>query len=151
MATAASSAFTPDLDLDLTRDALASSTLSHGLMVLGDRWTVAVLMGAFTGVQRFDDWQLRLAIPRPTLADRLKTLVALGLLRQRAYQQRPTRFAYHLTRAGLKLYDHVLMIWMWEKRCASAAPACRKNCCTAPADTTSCRCCRVRAVAGRPA
>ena len=106
--------FTPDLDL--TRDALASSTLNHGLMVLGDRWTVAVLMGAFTGVQRFDDWQTRLAIPRPTLANRLKALVAMGLMRQRAYQQRPQRFAYHLTSAGLKLYDHVLMIWMWEKR-----------------------------------
>lgn len=114
MAPAVTLAFTPDLDL--TRDALASSTLSHGLMVLGDRWTVAVLMGAFTGVQRFDDWQQRLGIPRPTLAHRLKTLMLLGLLRQRAYQQRPRRFAYHLTQAGLKLYDHVLMIWLWEKR-----------------------------------
>ena len=106
--------FTPDLDL--TRDALASSTLNHGLMVLGDRWTVAVLMGAFTGVQRFDEWQSRLGIPRPTLANRLKSLVAMGLMRQRAYQQRPQRLAYHLPRAGLKLYDQVLMIWMWEKR-----------------------------------
>ena len=103
-------------DLDLTRDALASSTLNHGLMVLGDRWTVAVLMGAFTGVTRFGEWQSRLGIPRPTLADRLKALVGMGLLRQRAYQQLPERFAYHLTRAGLELYDHVLMIWRWEKR-----------------------------------
>ena len=114
MAPAVTLGFTPDLDL--TRDALASSTLSHGLRVLGDRWTVAVLMGAFTGIQRFDDWQLRLGIPRPTLADRLKTLLGMGLLRQRAYQQRPQRFAYHLTKAGLALYDQVLMIWMWEKR-----------------------------------
>ena len=114
MPAAVAFSFTPDLDL--TRDALASSALSHGLMLLGDRWTVAVLMGAFTGVQRFDAWQTRLGIPRPTLANRLKALVAMGLMRQRAYQQRPQRFAYHLTRAGLKLYDHVLMIWMWEKR-----------------------------------
>ena len=114
MPPAVSLGFSPDLDL--TRDALASSTLNHGLMVLGDRWTVAVLMGAFTGVNRFDDWQSRLGIPRPTLANRLKSLVALGLMRQREYQQRPKRLAYHLTRAGLKLYDHVLMVWMWEKR-----------------------------------
>ena len=106
--------FSPDLDL--TRDALASSTLNHGLMLLGDRWTVALLLGAFTGVNRFEDWQSRLGIPRSTLADRLKRLVLAGLLRQRAYQQHPVRHAYHLTRAGLKLYDHVLMIWMWEKR-----------------------------------
>ena len=89
MAPAVSLGFSPDLDL--TRDALASSTLNHGLMVLGDRWTVAVLMGAFTGVNRFDDWQNRLSIPRPTLANRLKSLVALGLMRQREYQQRPSR------------------------------------------------------------
>jgi DNA-binding HxlR family transcriptional regulator len=103
-------------DLDRTRDAIASSTLSHGLMVLGDRWTMAVLSGAFTGVQKFEDWQSQLGIPRSTLTDRLKKLVALDLLRQRVYQQRPQRSAYHLTQAGLKLYEHVLMIWMWEKR-----------------------------------
>jgi len=106
-------------DLDLTRDALASSTLNHGLMVLGERWTMAVMMGAFTGVNRFDDWQNRLGIARPTLASRLKMLVALGLMRQRAYQERPRRMAYHLTAAGTKLYPHVLMVWLWERRWGS--------------------------------
>ena len=103
----------PGPDLDLTRDAIASSTLSHGLMLLGDRWTMAVLLGAFTGVQRFEDWQTRLGIPRSTLADRLRKLVAMGLLRQRSYQDHPRRLAYHLTQAGLKLYAPTLMIWMW--------------------------------------
>ena len=113
--------FTPDLDN--TRDAIASSTLSHGLMVLGDRWTTAVLMGAFTGVRRFEEWQGRLGIPRSTLTDRLRKLVGLGLLRQRVYQERPRRFDYRLTQAGLRLYDHVLMIWMWEKRWGSRKSA----------------------------
>ena len=114
MSASSTLSFAPDLDL--TRDAIASSTLSHGLMALGDRWSAAVLLGAFTGVNRFELWQERLGIPRSTLTDRLKKLVAMGLLRQRVYQQRPQRLGYHLTRAGLKLYDHVLMIWMWEKR-----------------------------------
>ncbi len=121
MPAAAALAFRPDLDL--TRDALASSTLNHGLLVLGDRWTMAVLLGAFTGVHKFEDWQGRLGIPRSTLTDRLRKLVAIGLLRQRAYQERPARHAYHLTRAGLKLYDHVLMVWMWEKRWGTRAVA----------------------------
>lgn len=121
MPAAAALAFRPDLDL--TRDALASSTLNHGLLVLGDRWTMAVLLGAFTGVHKFEDWQSRLAIPRSTLTDRLRKLVAIGLLRRRAYQERPARHAYHLTRAGLKLYDHVLMVWMWEKRWGTRAVA----------------------------
>ena len=121
MPSAVAGRFKPDLDL--TRDALASSALSHGLMLLGDRWTVALLLGAFTGVNRFEDWQTRLGIPRSTLTDRLKKLVALGLLRQREYQQGPVRYAYHLTRAGLKLYDHVLMIWLWERRWGTRSAA----------------------------
>ena len=103
-------------DLDLTRDALASSTLSHGLHLLGDRWTVAVILGAFLGLRRFDDWQTRLNIPRHTLTVRLKALIDLGLLQQRPYQQRPLRHAYRLTDKGLALYSHVLMMWVWERR-----------------------------------
>ena len=103
-------------DLDLTRDAIASSGLNHGLMVLGDSWTSAVLMGAFTGVNQFDVWIDRLGIPRATLANRLARLIDLGLMRKRSYGERPTRQGYRLTQAGLKLYDHVLMFWVWERR-----------------------------------
>ncbi len=106
-------------DLDLTRDALASSTLSHGLQLLGDRWSVAVILSAFLGVRRFDDWQSRLNIPRHTLTQRLKSLMSLGLLEQRPYQTRPLRQAYHLTDKGLALYNHVLMMWAWERRWGS--------------------------------
>ena len=37
-------------DLALTQAALASSTLSHGLRVFGDRWTVQVMLSAFLGI-----------------------------------------------------------------------------------------------------
>ncbi len=107
------------IDLDLTRDALASSTLSHGLQVLGDRWTVALILGAFVGVRRFEAWQTRLNIPRHTLTERLNALMELGLMEQRPYQERPLRMAYHLTSKGLALYDHVLMMWVWERRWGS--------------------------------
>lgn len=106
-------------NLDLTRDALASSTLSHGLQVMGDRWTVALILHAFLGVRRFDDWQARLGIPRHTLTGRLKNLVDLGLMALRPYQQRPVRNAYRLTAKGLALYNHVLMMWAWERRWGS--------------------------------
>lgn len=109
----------PDIDLDLTRDALATSTLSHGLHLLGDRWTVALILGAFLGVRRFDEWQSRLGIPRQTLTQRLKALTELDLLRPRLYQERPPRYDYHLTHKGLQLYNHVLMMWAWERRWGS--------------------------------
>lgn len=104
------------LDRDLTRDALSTSTLSHGLKVFGDRWTAQIVLGAFMGVRRFDDWQMHLRIPRHTLADRLKALVHMDVLRPRLYQERPERYAYHLTTKGLALYDAVLMVWDWEHR-----------------------------------
>jgi len=103
-------------DLDLTRDAIASSGLNHGLMALGDNWTSAVLLGAFTGISQFDVWQERLGIPRATLTNRLGKLIDLGLMRKRNYGERPTRQGYRLTQAGLKLYNHVLMFWAWERR-----------------------------------
>jgi DNA-binding HxlR family transcriptional regulator len=104
------------VDIELTRQALASSTLSHGLGILGDRWTVQVLMGTFMGLKRFEQWQQQLGLPRSTLAERLRSLSALGLLAARPYQTRPLRHAYHLTAKTLALYPQVLMIWAWEKR-----------------------------------
>ena len=106
-------------DLDLTRDALATSTLSHGLQVVGDRWTVAVLLHAFLGVRRFEEWQSKLGLARHTLSQRLAAMVELGLFERRAYQARPVRMAYHLTEKGLSLYSHVLMMWAWERRWGS--------------------------------
>lgn len=71
------------------------------------------------GLRRFDEWQRRLEIPRQTLSQRLKTLVEMGILRQRPYQEKPVRLAYHLTQHGLSLYGPVLMIWAWERRWGS--------------------------------
>jgi DNA-binding HxlR family transcriptional regulator len=105
-----------DIDLALVRDALASSTLNHGLQVVGDRWTVALLLDAFLGVRRFEVWQSRQGIPRHTLTQRLSSLVEKGIFERRAYQQRPARFEYRLTSSGLALYDQVLMMWAWERR-----------------------------------
>lgn len=104
------------LDVDLTRDALVSSTLSHGLGALGDRWTVQVLLGTFMGLRRFEQWQQELGIPRSTLSNRLRSLQQLDLLKARAYQQRPLRHAYHPTGKALAMYPAVLMMWLWERR-----------------------------------
>jgi len=103
-------------DLPLLHDALMSSTLNHGLQLVGDRWTAEVILGAFIGVRRFDDWQRLAGMPRPTLSARLKALVTMGVLRPQVYQERPVRQTYHLTPKGRALYGPVLMIWDWEQR-----------------------------------
>lgn len=104
------------IDIDLTGRALASSTLSHGLAILGDRWTVQVMLGTFLGLKRFEQWQQVLGIPRNTLAQRLRSLSALGLLRPRLYQDHPPRRAYHGTAKSMAMFPQVLMMWTWEKR-----------------------------------
>ena len=102
------------VDIDLMREALSSSTLSHGLKLMGDRWTLQVLLGAFLGLRKFDEWHTHLGIPRHTLADRIKTLVQVDVFRPRLYQERPERYGYHFTPKGLALYDTALMTWLWE-------------------------------------
>lgn len=98
-------------DADTLRHALLHGPLNQGLQHLGERWTVAILLGAFVGVKHFDGWIALLGIPRATLSSRLRALCALGVLERREADGR-----YHLSPKGLALYDAVLMIWLWERR-----------------------------------
>lgn len=88
-------------------------SLARALAVVGDRWTLLILRDAFLKVRRFDDFQSRLGIARRVLAERLAGLVASGVLEKVAYQERPTRHEYRLTKKGLDLYPVVLALVHW--------------------------------------
>lgn len=90
-------------------DAEACS-LARTLSVIGDRWTLLILRDCFLRVRRFDDFQARLGIGRPILADRLKKLVEAFILTKVAYQQNPIRYEYRLTDKGLDLYPVILSL-----------------------------------------
>lgn len=83
---------------------------------VGDRWTLSILLRAFLGTRRFDDFQQQLGIPRQTLSVRLRALVELGMLQTRPYQEHALRLEYRLAPMGLSMYACVLMSWRWEKR-----------------------------------
>lgn len=72
-------------------------SLARTLAVVGDRWTLLILRECFLRVRRFDDFQSRLGIGRPILADRLQKLVTNFVLTKVAYQENPTRYEYRLT------------------------------------------------------
>ena len=140
----------PGLDTERIRLALASSTLSHGLGAIGDRWTVQLLLGTFMGLKHFDQWQQWLGIPRSTLTQRLRRLQALGLLESKPYQHRPLRHAYHATAKALALYPQALMMWRWERhwgRIAVRLPASlrHKSCGQVFMPVLSCAACRADA------
>lgn len=80
-------------------------SVARSVEVLGDRWTVLVLREVFNGVRRFDDIQEHIGISRSVLSDRLRRLIAHGVLERRAYQEPGDRqrFEYRLTELGKDL------------------------------------------------
>ncbi len=52
-------------------------------------------------------------IPTNILADRLKRLEAAGIIGADAYQERPVRYAYTLTKKGRALGDVLLALVRW--------------------------------------
>jgi DNA-binding HxlR family transcriptional regulator len=87
--------------------------LAAALEVLGERWTLLIVRDAFFGVRRYSDWVARLDIPRAVLSDRLRGLVAAGILVKRDDPSRAGRSVYELTEAGEELWPaiHALITW----------------------------------------
>jgi len=84
--------------------------------LLGDRWSGLVLSCQFFGLHRFDELQQFLGIASNILTDRLKTLVANGILERRLYQERPRRYEYRLTGKGRETYPFALTLLLWGDR-----------------------------------
>ena len=66
-------------------------SMARTVSVIGDRWMLLILRDCFLRVRRFEDFQERLGITRPILANRLKKLVDEFVLVKVPYQQRPVR------------------------------------------------------------
>jgi DNA-binding HxlR family transcriptional regulator len=84
------------------------------LDIVGDRWTLVVLRTIFAGRHRYADL---LAAPENIatniLADRLALLVRHGLVTRTAYQHRPERHEYRLTRKGADLLPVLQALAAW--------------------------------------
>jgi DNA-binding HxlR family transcriptional regulator len=91
-------------------------SVAAALAAIGDRWSFRILRLSFFGAQRFDAFQQSLGIARNILSERLARLVAEGILERRLYQERPERFEYILSPAGLDLYSSFLLLMAWGDR-----------------------------------
>lgn len=90
------------------------SPLAAALAKVGDRWTLLVIEALFAGSVRFN--RLQEAVPgiaTNVLSQRLKHLEREGLVVPEAYSQRPPRYAYRLTAAGLDLADALRLLAAW--------------------------------------
>jgi DNA-binding HxlR family transcriptional regulator len=88
----------------------------RSLDVLGDRWTLRILLEAFGGTRRFEEFRGGLGIARNILAGRLRALVDQGILERHLYQSRPDRYEYRLSEKGGDLYETFLALWRWGSR-----------------------------------
>ena len=88
-------------------------SVARTVSVIGDRWTLLILRDCFLRVRRFEEFQARLGITRPLLANRLRKLVKDLVLAKVPYQKRPLRYEYRLTEKGIDLYPIVMSIVHW--------------------------------------
>lgn len=88
-------------------------SIARTLDLVGEKWALLAVREVFLGNHRFDEMIRRIGAPRDTLAARLRTLVAAGILERRQYSEHPARFEYHLTDAGRDLYPVILTLMRW--------------------------------------
>jgi DNA-binding HxlR family transcriptional regulator len=98
-------------------------SIAATLELIGERWTLLIIRDAFLGIRRFDDFHARLGIARNVLAARLERLIEHGLLRRVRYHDRPPRYEYRLTAAGLDLWPVLVALMHWgDQHAAPAGP-----------------------------
>lgn len=90
------------------------------LDVLGDPWTLRILpqIGRHggQGTARFETLQGALALPRATLASRLRSLIKAGCLEKVAYSAHRARFDYRLTPKGTDALVPIALLTQWNHR-----------------------------------
>jgi DNA-binding HxlR family transcriptional regulator len=90
-------------------------TAPRALGVVADRWVLQILLDSFAGVRRFEQFKACSGAPRAPLADRLKGLVARGVLERVRYQDAPPRYEYRLSAQGTDLLGATLLLLGWEQ------------------------------------
>ncbi|HXU23199.1 MAG TPA: helix-turn-helix domain-containing protein, partial [Tepidiformaceae bacterium] len=75
-------------------------SIARALDVVGEKWSLLVIREVLLGSLRFNEIQANTGAPRDILSDRLRKLVASGILERSVYQERPPRYEYRLTAAG---------------------------------------------------
>ncbi|KOG31993.1 winged helix-turn-helix transcriptional regulator [Streptomyces resistomycificus] len=91
-------------------------SIADALALVGEKYSLLVLREVCLGNSRFDQLVRNIGAPRDILATRLRRLVDAGILTKEAYQERPQRFEYRPTRAGLELEPVLMTLMAWGDR-----------------------------------
>lgn len=92
---------------------ISVTPMPHAIAVLGDKWSIEVMVAAFFRAQQFGEFVALLGISSNILTDRLKRLVALGMLNRQSVGSAARRSAYQLTPKGRDFYAVLIAIQTW--------------------------------------
>ena len=81
--------------------------------LVGDRWTLLILIAAFFATRRYDDFLKQLNIAPGILVERLKNLIKAEVFVRHSYQENPPRYEYRLTTNGKSLYPFIMGLQQW--------------------------------------
>lgn len=103
----------PRFQYDLDNCAIRSA-----IQAVGETWSLLILREAIYGLRRFDDFARALDCGRGVLSDRLKKLMAAGILERRTYAEpgQRARAEYHLTDKGWDVVPALLALGQWSAR-----------------------------------
>ncbi|WP_210491377.1 helix-turn-helix domain-containing protein [Patulibacter sp. SYSU D01012] len=96
-------------------------TIAAALETLGKRSTLLLLREAFYGATRFEEFVRRVGLSEPSVAARLRELVAAGLLAHVDYRDpgQRTRRGYRLTEKGADAFPVLAALMRWGDRWAT--------------------------------
>ena len=95
------------------KSGLEDLSLVHVSSLIGDRWSLLIIIASFLGVDRYDAFQKQLNIASNILTGRLNLLVDADVLKKVAYQENPPRNEYRLTEKGKTLFPLVMVMRQW--------------------------------------
>ncbi|MBB6487622.1 helix-turn-helix domain-containing protein [Rhizobium lusitanum] len=89
---------------------------ARSLDVIGDWWSLLIVRDAFDGLTRFGEFQKSLGIAKNILTERLKTLVASGILELVPTSEGGARMEYRLTAMGKDLFPVMVALRQFGER-----------------------------------
>ena len=78
-------------------------TIGRAARLIGDEWIMLLLRELFQAPRKFDELQKNTGAATNILSNRLSRMIDNGIVDKVMYQERPPRFTYRLTKAGLAL------------------------------------------------
>ncbi|WP_060907495.1 winged helix-turn-helix transcriptional regulator [Streptomyces scabiei] len=91
-------------------------SIADALALVGEKYSLLVLREVCLGNGRFEQLVRNIGAPRDVLATRLRRLVDADILHKQVYSERPQRFEYRPTQAGLELEPVLMTLMAWGDR-----------------------------------